>query len=394
MAIDSSIPFRALATNVPLLTPQDHQDNALARQMKQLQMQNMQSEMQERQQAAANRNALAEALKGIKPGADGKINYTQAGTSLIAHDPKLGMDFLEKGEQQAETQRKQQEEMKLRMKKALIYADTSEAWDEQISLLEQEGVPGVAEYRGKYSPVARQYFMAQVDPAMLKPDLKQVDLGGKVQWVDVNPFTNPQIRGSHLDKTLTPSDKADLNLGYARLNQDERQFQQSQATQRPALGKAPSGYRYKSDGTLEAIPGGPATTKTNSQAQTQADAGDLLELIDQAETLVSGATGSYAGAGLDAAARFFGKSTPGADKTAQLQALEGAMMAKMPKMSGPQSDKDVALYKQMVGRIGDPTIPSSQKKAALGTIKLIQKKYAGKASAPAAKPQVKFLGFE
>ena len=49
----------------------------------------------------------------------------------------------------------------------------------------------------------------------------------------------------------------------------------------------------------------------------------------------------------------------------------------MPKMSGPQSDKDVLLYKEMAGRIGDPTVPASQKIAAMNSINQLQSKYAG-----------------
>jgi len=48
----------------------------------------------------------------------------------------------------------------------------------------------------------------------------------------------------------------------------------------------------------------------------------------------------------------------------------------MPKMSGPQSDKDVALYKQMAAEIGDPMIPNSRKKAALQVVKNLQTQYA------------------
>jgi hypothetical protein len=49
----------------------------------------------------------------------------------------------------------------------------------------------------------------------------------------------------------------------------------------------------------------------------------------------------------------------------------------MPKMSGPQSDKDVALYRQMAAVIGDSTIPYDQKAAALDQVRAIQERYAG-----------------
>ena len=107
------------------------------------------------------------------------------------------------------------------------------------------------------------------------------------------------------------------------------------------------------------------------------DANEALALIGQAKQLIPKATGSYFGSAMDTAARAFGKSTEGDMATGQLQALEGALVAKMPKMSGPQSDKDVALYRQMAGVIGDPTIPAERKLAALQTVEEIQRRYAG-----------------
>ena len=73
---------------------------------------------------------------------------------------------------------------------------------------------------------------------------------------------------------------------------------------------------------------------------------------------------------------FPGDDTPIVHGSAKLKALEGALISKMPKMSGPQSDKDVLLYKQMAGQIGDSTIPAPTKRAAIETIKDIQKRYA------------------
>lgn len=49
----------------------------------------------------------------------------------------------------------------------------------------------------------------------------------------------------------------------------------------------------------------------------------------------------------------------------------------MPKMSGPQSDKDVLLYKEMAGKLGDSTVPASQKRSAMQTLMDLQTRYAG-----------------
>lgn len=107
------------------------------------------------------------------------------------------------------------------------------------------------------------------------------------------------------------------------------------------------------------------------------DAKDVLSILDQASPLVKTATSSGLGNAMDNSAAFFGQSTAGADAAAKLKALEGNLVSKMPKMSGPQSDKDVLMYKQMAGRIGDPTVPVSQKQAAIEAIKEINSRYAG-----------------
>lgn len=121
----------------------------------------------------------------------------------------------------------------------------------------------------------------------------------------------------------------------------------------------------------------PAVTPTGVK-----EANEALALIRQAEEIIPKSTGSYAGAAIDQAGRVFGVSTGGDKAAAQLKALEGALVSKMPKMSGPQSDKDVLLYKQMAGEIGDPTVPNDRKMAALEVIKEIQLRNAGPQPAP------------
>lgn len=107
------------------------------------------------------------------------------------------------------------------------------------------------------------------------------------------------------------------------------------------------------------------------------DALDAMDILSQAAPLVRKSTGSTIGAGVDSLAGLVGASTQGAQTAGQLKALGGMLIAKMPKMSGPQSDKDVQLYRDMAGNIGDPTIPAPQKEAAMQTIMEIQARYAG-----------------
>lgn len=98
-------------------------------------------------------------------------------------------------------------------------------------------------------------------------------------------------------------------------------------------------------------------------------------VLDEIERILPGATNSYLGAGVDMLGNAFGKATNGSMATSQLKTLSGQLVALMPKMSGPQSDKDVAMYKDMAGKLDDPTSPVETRQAALKTIRSLNNKY-------------------
>lgn len=98
-------------------------------------------------------------------------------------------------------------------------------------------------------------------------------------------------------------------------------------------------------------------------------------LLPEIEKLLPKATNSYLGAGADWLGRTVGYSTTGAQATAQLKTLAGQLVALQPKMSGPQSDKDVAMYKQMAGQLDDDTLPIQTRLSALKTIRDLNEKY-------------------
>ena len=103
--------------------------------------------------------------------------------------------------------------------------------------------------------------------------------------------------------------------------------------------------------------------------------------IKEAEDILGGAagkplpTGSGIGTAVDFAGSLVGASPSGAKEADRLRAIGGALVAKMPRMEGPQSDKDVALYRESAGRVGDSTIPVERRKAALETVKGLWQKY-------------------
>jgi hypothetical protein len=256
-----------------------------------------------------------------------------------------------------------------------------------------------------------QGLNAQLTPEQLltafAPKPTQMDNGQSVSFRDTNPNspTYGQMTGGaampkmqsleSVASNATAQRGQDMSSATAKAGRDQsaEQFKTTQAG-----GKTPPGYRSNPDGSLVAIPGGPADLKINAEGVKKvADAKDVLGLLDQVDILLPKATGGFLGTGVDLAASAIGKSTQGALATAQLKAVQGALVAKMPKMSGPQSDKDVLLYREMAGQVGDSTIPVAQRQAAANMVRQLNEKYAGMqpgasvktpvAATPAASPQ-------
>lgn len=161
--------------------------------------------------------------------------------------------------------------------------------------------------------------------------------------------------------------------------QAQREMSAQSAADRRALALGLAGMKQQE---------GMTTTATGQRVpQKVADAQDALMLLQTAAPIVRQSTGSGVGAGVDWLAGQAGMTTEGAANAARLKAIGGQLIAKMPKMSGPQSDKDVQLYREMAGQIGDPTVPSGVKEAAMQTIAELQAKYAGVQT-----PQLQFGG--
>jgi hypothetical protein len=106
------------------------------------------------------------------------------------------------------------------------------------------------------------------------------------------------------------------------------------------------------------------------------DAGSTLALLDMAEPLLKQATGSGVGAIRDKVGNLVGASSKASQAAAQLAVIGASLTSKVPKMSGPTSDKDMALYKEAAGSLGDPNVPGEQKAASMQIMRFINEKYA------------------
>lgn len=120
--------------------------------------------------------------------------------------------------------------------------------------------------------------------------------------------------------------------------------------------------------------------KAGMEAKREFNMSGLGSTIDDARALLSGTgkskpTNSYMGALVDMAGQTVGYAPDGAKEADKLKSLQGVLTMKMPRMEGPQSDKDVALYREMAGQVGDNTLPVERRLAALDTVEQLWRKY-------------------
>jgi hypothetical protein len=229
-----------------------------------------------------------------------------------------------------------------------------------------------------------------------------VDTGGAKQ------FAIPTA-GQSFAMSMSPGERAADARGWAGVNNQRQQNSILQdanninrMAQRTQIVQGADGQSYLVDkGTGQAKPaqidgGGTVQSGPTAEAavKNQKNMGKLGALITQARGILPDATASGIGAKIDDANRFVGRTTTGAQAAAKLSAIGGNMLMMMPRMEGPQSDRDVENYKLMTGKIGDPTIPAAERAAAMDAIEEIASRYAGGAPAvqqsapPAAKASI------
>ena len=100
-----------------------------------------------------------------------------------------------------------------------------------------------------------------------------------------------------------------------------------------------------------------------------------LDALVGVEDLIKKSTGSWGGAAFNVISAVFGHAPEGAINVGKLRVLQANLMLSQPRMEGPQSDKDVQLYREAAGQIGDPTVPNPIKLAAVDTIRALHGKY-------------------
>lgn len=212
-----------------------------------------------------------------------------------------------------------------------------------------------------------------------KPDMKYQDSGSSLIPVNMNGGQLPVINKGMSPGEIASNQVAWANNAVAQGNLDVSRYNAQKPTYHDGALVGPDGSVTKT----------PMYTPPKNSPEANANASQrIIPLLETADKLLNQATGSYLGAGRDVAAGAIGISTQGAKAAAQLKALEGQIMLNQPRMEGPQSDRDTALYRQMAGQIGDSTVPVETRRAALEGIRRLHEQYANQNPSPNRKSTI------
>lgn len=122
---------------------------------------------------------------------------------------------------------------------------------------------------------------------------------------------------------------------------------------------------------------GEATGKAQGAIDTRAIKAPQIEmLLQQAERMLPQATSGGIQTARRDAMGYFGSATAGSEIDSQLNVIGAALTSNVPRMEGPQSDYDVALYAKAAGDLANSKIPVETRLAAIKTIRNLNSKYA------------------
>ncbi len=172
----------------------------------------------------------------------------------------------------------------------------------------------------------------------------------------------------------------------ARLQQEKNEFAKQQQAQMQAFQASQKEADRELRRDLAANKADPTGKAGGNKAGT-ADPQTILNYLDRVDEYLPKATGSGAGALVDKGANFFGHATQGAQVAGPLKVLAGNLTMAQPRMEGPQSDKDTALYKEMAGNLADDTLPIAVRQAAAKEMRRLANNYkSGYWAPPGYKP--------
>jgi len=241
-----------------------------------------------------------------------------------------------------------------------------------------------------------------IDPRTMKPVFTgagkpraplQIDTGTAIELRDPN---NPTVVLQRIPKSMSPADAARLAdegiVGYGAPSGGQptgvpRSMPQGQPVNMP-MGQPqglPQGQALVQPTTMPPLNVAGLSPKAAREAQAEQaktyqenvkNAYEVAKIFPAIEKALPNAHGSGIGNIMGGVANFVGYESSQNAADAELKVMSDKLLKAVPRFSGPQSDKDVASYKEAAGSIGDASLPMNVRMAALNTIKELNKPYA------------------
>jgi hypothetical protein len=275
-------------------------------------------------------------------------------------------------------------------KSAGLFDSNPEAYNQYFATAEglstnPEGLKNFAlDLQKAYAQNPEKYNFTTADNVLDNQTLVQNNILTNQTSADNNIRTNQTSENNNIRTTDTSRYSTDVaaNTAQQKLSIDQAKIELEQK-KGVVQQFGDSMYMVYPNGSAVPISSaaGPVTKNTTAPAIKQAQQEDIIRtqrvdaVLPEIKKLLEGTKGGYINAGLDVLGGAAGYSTDTAKTTAQLKALSGQLVALMPKMSGPQSDKDVQMYREMAGNLADPTTPVATRLASLQTIQALNDKY-------------------
>ena len=241
----------------------------------------------------------------------------------------------------------------------------------------------------------------KLDPQAKGPELMEVSPGATV--INKADPTRPVFKAPEREKEINPNQPFMLLDGKIVPNPAYQEYElRKAAASRPNVSVSNNvpvaGVDANGNPVFVAIPKGmsgiipgvrPPKSATEERAEQETaqkgrQASQMIATLNDAEQILKSGkpTASGLGTARDAAGRVIGATTVAAQEAARLTAMSGWLVSNVPRMEGPQSNYDVQNYVNMAGRIGDTTVPTPERLAALREVRKLQQKYAGINNAP------------
>ena len=221
----------------------------------------------------------------------------------------------------------------------------------------------------------------------------QIDTGTAIELRDPN---NPTLVLQKIPKSMSPADAARLAdegiVGYGASSGGQptgvpRSMPQGQPVNMP-MGQpqgVPQGQPQNQSIVMPPLNVAGLSPKAAREAQAEQaktyqenvkNAYEVAKIFPAIEKALPNAHGSGIGNIMGGVANFVGYESSQNAADAELKVMSDKLLKAVPRFSGPQSDKDVASYKEAAGSIGDASLPMNVRMAALNTIKELNKPYA------------------